>query len=762
MDPVEVIDLLSSPPPAPSTSSPSLPTTTALPSTHLATRAGAASNLEPPLRSSPRRRAAAAALARFESSRGQVDTESTAPPRRNLLDDFQDNERNDTEPVGSSLGDLAFGRETLKHSPRTNKLDQSNSNALLRSSQSLPSPKKISKSTSTTTTRHAATEGFVDLSSDLPQYDEIALPTNQTMAGTGRDIGSNHTFSDEIDMSIFDAKPPATKVQAEKTVSGFVFLSDDFDSTVNLDESFAINASSKVIASDGVIGGSATGTTSKGLKRAVSEISTLAAKPRNSSGLKRSQTSVLDVDPIQFTSSPDLYMLSRSRPSGNGAVFELSDEKDVEAIQPFAKRTKSTSMPMDSFDTSSDAELPDIDMIASQPTTTTRVDSMKALDKYKATKVKGAEKARKDEQKAIKTAARDAEKERKRLEKEARAREKQAASEVAKVNTLKTDKKTSTPEMIVDLPSSMDKKLVNQITTFFAPLGVELNHLNSTRGAKDVIQWRRKIEARYNEDLGHWEPVPRHVAVEKHVLCIMHAKDFVELSMADEGHDLDAHVLSLKVAFKGCVIIYLIEGMVQWQRKNKNIKNRQFVEAVRQQIDDGQEASAVRSKRKKAKQPEYVDDDMIEDALLRLQVVNGVLVHHTGGLVETAQWVITFTQHISTIPYRQQRMALDTAFCMESGQVKTGENAEDTFVKMLQEIHRITPSIAYGIAAEYPSITKLMKAYELSGQQGRDLLMGLKKCSNRDGAFTDKDIGKAISRRVWSIFTSREEGSTNV
>ena len=52
---------------------------------------------------------------------------------------------------------------------------------------------------------------------------------------------------------------------------------------------------------------------------------------------------------------------------------------------------------------------------------------------------------------------------------------------------------------------------------------------------------------------------------------------------------------------------------------------------------------------------------------------------------------------------------------MESGQVKTGENKDDTFVKMLQEVVRVTPPIAYGIASEYPNAVSLLKAFRKHG-----------------------------------------------
>jgi crossover junction endonuclease EME1 len=104
-------------------------------------------------------------------------------------------------------------------------------------------------------------------------------------------------------------------------------------------------------------------------------------------------------------------------------------------------------------------------------------------------------------------------------------------------------------------------------------------------------------------------------------------------------------------------------------------------------------------------------------------------------------------------------MTLDTAFCMESGQVKTGNDVPDTFIKMLQEVNRITAPIAYGIVAEYPSATKLVKGFE---REGKDMLMGLRKSANKDGGVTDREVGKKISRRLWGIFMGRDAGSTDV
>ena len=60
-------------------------------------------------------------------------------------------------------------------------------------------------------------------------------------------------------------------------------------------------------------------------------------------------------------------------------------------------------------------------------------------------------------------------------------------------------------------------------------------------------------------------------------------------------------------------------------------------------------------------------------------------------------------------------MRLDTSFCMDSGQVKTGEDRDDTYIKMLQEVRMITVSMAYGIAVKYPDVSSLLNGFKQLG-----------------------------------------------
>ncbi|KAL8282676.1 hypothetical protein RB600_005904 [Gaeumannomyces tritici] len=274
-------------------------------------------------------------------------------------------------------------------------------------------------------------------------------------------------------------------------------------------------------------------------------------------------------------------------------------------------------------------------------------------------------------EKADKAAAREAEKERKKLEKEQaraeKAAEKMRAAALAEINKAKTDKKHSAPEMIVDLPAGFNPTIKLQVETLLGELEVECTTIPQEEGgnslADDVVTWRRKVKSRYDSELGHWEPAPLRIEEEEHVLVRLSAADLVSLAQGrgqgaveaadgqQEGATLDDHVEQMRARFPGRKLIYLVEGLVVWMRKNRTLRNRQFTAAVRGLADAvpaaaaeaaaleraGQTGTGSRRRKKAASTPEYVDEDVVEDALLSLQVVHGALIHHTAVPVESAQ-----------------------------------------------------------------------------------------------------------------------------
>ena len=400
------------------------------------------------------------------------------------------------------------------------------------------------------------------------------------------------------------------------------------------------------------------------------------------------------------------------------------------------------------------------------------------------------------EEKAREKEAREAERERKRKEKEQakerakqqRALEKEAAAALAEVNKVRVDKKTSTPEMIVHLPSDLAHATRLQAETLLKDLDVQCEE---SRGPPldGVLRWSRKVRARYDEELERWEPIPMQIELEKHAMVLLSAASFVGLVLGGPGADIDSHVRKTRLELPGHTLIYLIEGLTPWMRKNRSIRNRQFVSAVRdglaqdasssssssgpvapanaRQQQQQQQSQRPSSRQKKtnargARQASYVDEDRIEDALLDLQILHGALIHHTATALETAQQIAVFTQHISTIPYRRPRddaNASSAAFCMEAGQVRTGDGPADTYLRMLQEVSRVTAPVAHGVASEFGSVSELIRRLEHGGPLA---LQDVRKCANKDGAFSDRRVGPALSRRLHKVFTGTDERSMDI
>jgi crossover junction endonuclease EME1 len=205
-------------------------------------------------------------------------------------------------------------------------------------------------------------------------------------------------------------------------------------------------------------------------------------------------------------------------------------------------------------------------------------------------------------------------------------------------------------EMIVDLPSSLQGQAVN--TQIWKLL--RLHHVVAVEyesPVPNVIRWRRKVAKQFNEELGHWEARPQRIDTEKHVMCILSAKEFKDLAIPadDDRESLAKHVAKLTNAYKGCTPMYLIEGLDALIKKSRNARNSAHEAAARNVIGAADGVTPTSG----CKKDEIFDEERVADGLLRLQVIHHCMIHETSTSVETAEWVATyFTQHLSTMPYR--------------------------------------------------------------------------------------------------------------
>lgn len=420
-----------------------------------------------------------------------------------------------------------------------------------------------------------------------------------------------------------------------------------------------------------------------------------AAPPPPAVGANKRQKPTASWDPIVSSSAPE-EIISESRGAGVGTVslrrpphkaaMERSKSEVIDVLDSSEWEGGGGSRPGSAGTLASDDSLPDVEDLdfskirSERPSAAGKKgvqgkatvgagrtsSSRAAATKPSRMSSSSAAVVLSAAEKAEKAAAREAVKERKKLEREQvraeKAAEKMRAAALAEINKARTDKKHSTPEMIVDLPAGFNPTIRLQVETLLGELEVECTTIpqdetgNSTPDG--VVTWRRKVKSRYDEELGHWEPTPLRIEEDDHVLVLLPAAELVKLALgrgqgavgaADghgEGTTLDDHVEQMRARFPGRKLIYLVEGLLLWMRKNRAVRNRQFTAAVRGLADAGPAAAApaagqasTSSRRRKnvAPPPEYVDEDVVEDALLSLQVVHGALIHHTAVPVESAQ-----------------------------------------------------------------------------------------------------------------------------
>jgi crossover junction endonuclease EME1 len=505
----------------------------------------------------------------------------------------------------------------------------------------------------------------------LPALTEQPLPKKTlTYESLNRGNDSWLSLSSDSEMEVAQKsslnpanKPPQYPKPTNQGNGGY-FNSDDFDSTINLDDSYAIDlppAKKRCLSSSPeILLPKSTAPRTSGQQRWASNVERFSYKTqRQKSSAPSMQKSksigvVLESDPIVFTSSPDPFVdIARRREERRRDQIGESDEDDIFGLNPPAK-TKSgrNSGGDDISDVSSDIDLPDLDKIVENGALEggPEKSSLSVVDSYyaeRAKEKKAKEAALKAGERQAKKESREAEKEQRRLAREEKANEKERLAEIARVNIVRTNKQKSSHEMMVDFPSTMtDSELGAQVVKLLDK--AEIRH-SSWESSLPIVKWRREVSSEYKEETGQWEPVPTRVEKEDHILFVMSAKEFVELAISGEGDDVDTHILRLRAKFPSRKIIYLIEGLMAWMRKNKTIQNRKYTEIVRNQ---GQDEPTSSQRAKKKNQEEYIDEDLVEDALLRLQVMHGALIHHTAVMVETAEWILVFTQHISTVPYR--------------------------------------------------------------------------------------------------------------
>lgn len=329
-------------------------------------------------------------------------------------------------------------------------------------------------------------------------------------------------------------------------------------------------------------------------------------------------------------------------------------------------------------------------------------------------------------------------------EKEAKVLAKRTAQSIAAVNHLKKSKKDCTPEMVIEVCDSLARSALHtHLGNFFEGLGCVWS--SKEMPVRGLVQFRRKIVAEFDEEKDHWVPLPMpKIDVEDQLIVILKGQEFLQLSSSTDT--LRQHVDSVRQVLPTANVLYLIEGLSAIMRKSQSQRNRAYQAAVRSAGIVSENPQGVTQSRSRSKAPVAdIDEDAVDEALLDLQVLHGCFIVHSTSPADTAEQLSILTSDLSTVPYKSERVRSSSAFCTETGQIKTGANVRDTFERMLQSIARITPQISLAIASRYDGIRQLDTAL----QAGPHVLQNIPKGHNVDGSVSAQLIGLAASTKIY-------------
>ncbi|KAH9816705.1 hypothetical protein DFH28DRAFT_1081561 [Melampsora americana] len=125
---------------------------------------------------------------------------------------------------------------------------------------------------------------------------------------------------------------------------------------------------------------------------------------------------------------------------------------------------------------------------------------------------------------------------------------------------------------------------------------------------------------------------------------------------------------------------------------------------------------------------------------------------------QLSNWLWELTFEIAVRPYKAKKQKLKADLNLEIEGNK-GKDLEDTYLKMLTCLSRVTENEAKGILENFPTLNRLYSSWDsfmakgdLSGAEG--MLIGCKKANS------SKSIGKITSKKIFDVLYASKDGDT--
>ncbi|KAJ3358268.1 hypothetical protein HDU91_005264 [Kappamyces sp. JEL0680] len=492
-------------------------------------------------------------------------------------------------------------------------------------------------------------------------------------------------------------------------------------------------------------------TVSIGLRTAVPEVIELSSStpdkpaPRlvHTPGISRnSQTIVIDSSPIQIVECP-------ANPSSSEIVLDTRKTQRSPATNGNGHATAAS---MASFGLANEAGADDDDLsFLNEPVVRDHEQTQRRfiVPKKLQSIIEGPDRRTKRHREPTRPADGDAaetarkrreEKERKELEKLQRLHGKEAQQALKSVNVLR-QRAQAAEELIVVICSTWKQESASDaVIQTLRDAGATIH--STKQPIPYSMTFCRKITREFDFDQESWKPCCVRYEMEPFVLLLLRAERLAELCL-DENGVID-YFNSCVAAHKGHTLVFLVENLAEYRKKQRLAKNRMENDQLRLALGEMQR-----------KQPQFVhkrpEMSRLEAELLYLQIFGrGRVKIHPCSSAETAAWILSFTQQIAMFPELYVRKSVHS--CLNFGEsVRSGKDAADTWRKMLEQIPGVTERVSSAILARYPTSASFAKAtVDLSARQAQQLLMELSVDSLSQGR-APRSIGTTLAKRIVDV-----------
>ncbi|CAO3591587.1 unnamed protein product [Absidia cylindrospora] len=306
-----------------------------------------------------------------------------------------------------------------------------------------------------------------------------------------------------------------------------------------------------------------------------------------------------------------------------------------------------------------------------------------------------------------------------------------------------------------------------------------------------TLTWKRDCKAEWDEDQQQFIPFANGQTKskdERTVLVFMTAESLVDIIHRDR---VDVWIDSILQSARGKQLFLMIEGLEPFYKKKMNWRRRQFTSTVMGNIvddngsgnnsssgsgsnsnnantsdnDDAAATNTTRPRKRKKKDMSTAlmengpSRDKIEDTLTYLQVIKNVMLIQTLNEEDSVDWLVCLTTDLAKALYNSINTA---ALCKgQGGAPRSGVDAEDVWLKMLQEIQNCTPAVAKSIANEYPNPMSLYQEYiQMTSSSARDALLANLEVQRSVLSNKDRTINKFMSAKIHKIFMSDDPTDT--